>query len=104
MPRSGPNHTEATPEQPSVRVLAHLNGAALAPLSAGQSIAQESFKLLARRAQAYADWADAVSHSTTPAQLMQAFSTWLTRLPEDYVRASADLANSVATQPSGQSK
>lgn len=82
----------------SAALLSRLNGAAMGPLAASQSALQESFKLMARRAQAYAEWAEAVSNSTTAEQVFEACSAWVARTPEDYLRTSAALAEAISAQ------
>lgn len=97
MPQTARNGTHST-DRAIPAAMSHMNGAALAPLAASQSFAQEGFKLMARRAQAYAEWAEAVSHSATPADFFQAYSAWLARVPQDYLRTGAELANAVTEQ------
>ncbi len=94
MPQTARSGTPSS-DRPNPAAMSHINGAALAPLAASQSLAQESFKLLARRAQAYAAWAEAISHSSTPAEYFEAYSAWLARVPQDYLRTGAEIANAV---------
>jgi hypothetical protein len=98
MPQAARTKTPRHKSPVSPALLSRLNGAAMGPLAASQSALQESFKLMARRAHAYAEWAEAVSNSTTAEQVFEACTAWASRTPEDYLRTSAALAEAISAQ------